>query len=59
MAWISVDEDKTEVLSLNIPHFNEEEGAWISDTHVVELRKGAIETLIGKQMSSKDDPIEI
>ena len=59
MAWLAVDEDGQEVLFSSCPRRNTEEGAWIAvDDGVVEIRKGAIQRLIGKELTWLDEPIE-
>lgn len=58
MAWLAVDEDGQEVLSRALPVRNKEEGAWIShNDKIIEIRRGAIETLTGKSLTWLDEPI--
>lgn len=55
MAWLAIDDDGQEALFSSCPRYNEEEGSWIADDgKVVELPKGSIKKLIGKNME-KDD----
>lgn len=55
MAWLAIDDDGQEVLFASCPHYNEEEGAWIAtDGKVVELPKGSIRKLLGKNMDNDD-----
>ena len=58
MAWLAIDEDGQEILSRSLPVRNIEEGAWISrNNKIIELRRGAIETLTGKSLTWLDEPI--
>ena len=60
MAWLAIDDDGQEVLFSSCPRYNEEEGAWISrNNKIIELRRGAIETLTGKSLTWLDEPIMI
>lgn len=61
MAWLCCDEDGTDVLFVEKPSRNIEEGAWVrgKDTRIVELRKGASKQLLGRSLTWKDEPVEI
>jgi hypothetical protein len=64
MSYISVDQDGTESLFLNIPtryyYPSNQQGYWYIDREpYLDLSEGDIETLIGKKLTWEDEPVEI
>lgn len=69
MAWLAVDKDGLECLYLEKPErlthynvFNPREidfEIWASNKSNLKLEKGTIKKLTGREISWKDEPIEI
>lgn len=69
MAWLAVDKDGKEFLYLTKPeriiHYNVFDSRqidfeiWASDGDNLELNKGSIKSLLGKELTWNDEPIEI
>lgn len=66
MAWLAVDKDNTEIISSVLPLrteygwecCSENCGGWVED-YSIELPKGSIKKLIGKDITWNDEPIRI
>lgn len=59
MAWLAVDEDGSEYIFTTKPQ--RERDYWIneySEWHI-ELPKGSIKKLIGRELSWSDEPVEL
>lgn len=63
MAWLAVNGDGSEHIFANKPYRNTDphfgtkwEGGWLSS--YIELPKGSIEKLIGRELSWSDEPVE-
>lgn len=65
MAWLAVDESGKEYVSVSKPCRIWPLGAWsVScennfDVNVVELPKGSIKKLIGRELTWEDEPVEL
>ncbi len=57
MAWVAVDESDAEYIYESKPH--REEDAWFEHSDFVELPKGSIKKLIGRELTWEDEPIEL
>lgn len=57
MAWLAVDADGSEYVYRNCP--NRLTDTWMEDEDLVELPKGAIKRLTGKDLTWNDEPIEV
>ena len=58
MAWLSVDADGTETISIYEMFRRSSVDAWdVKDP--IYLPEGSIEKLIGKKLSWEDEPVEI
>jgi hypothetical protein len=61
MAWLAVDEDGSECVYSYKPSrewYNESE-LWMAHSDFVELPKGSIKKLIGRELTWDDEPVEI
>ncbi len=65
MAWLAVDEKGKEYISASKPCRIWAIGAWSVgctnnfDVNVVDLPKGSIQKLIGRELTWDDDPVEL
>jgi hypothetical protein len=63
MAWVAVDRDGTELAFYPLASRNEILGVWDTyDTYgsdEVELPKGSIKKLIGRELTWDDEPVEL
>lgn len=57
MAWLATDDDKREWIYNSEPYRDDDE--WNEDDYYIELPKGTIKKLIGKDLTWDDEPIEI
>ena len=57
MAWVAVDKNGDEYIYEDKPH--REEGKWVEIFDFVELPKGSIKKLIGRELTWSDNPIEL
>ena len=66
MAWLCVNKDGTEIISPYMPKrdleewdcFSENIAGW-DDDYGIELPKGSIKKLIGRELTWEDEPVEI
>ena len=59
-AWVAVDADGSECIFRKEPY--QREGVWFSSSlsnEFVELPKGSIKALIGRELSWSDEPVEL
>ena len=63
MAWVAVDKDGTECICSTEPYQDWEGFKWcienLPESNVVELPKGSIKKLIGRELSWEDEPVEL
>lgn len=64
MAWVAVDFDGKEYIYASEPERSEECRCWQIDVwktllDIVELPKGSIKKFIGRELSWKDEPVEL
>ena len=57
MAWIAVDENGAEYIYESKPHRDED--TWFDHCDFVELPKGSIKKLIGRDLTWENHPIEL
>ena len=60
-AWVAVDADGSECIFREEP-YRREGGVWFSSSlsnKFVELPKGSIKALIGRELSWSDEPVEL
>ena len=57
MAWVAVDKNGDEYIFECNPHRDED--AWFEHCDFVELPKGSIKKLIGRDLTWSDDTIEL
>ena len=57
MAWVAVDGSEAEYIYESKPH--REVDIWFEHCDFVELPKGSIKKLIGKDLTWSDNPIEL
>ena len=60
-AWVAVDADGSECIFREEP-YRREGGVWFSSSlsnKFVELPKGSIKALIGRELSWNDEPVEL
>ena len=60
MAWLAVDKNGYENISNNKPFRTGAIGlnSWDNDEQLVELPKGSIKRLIGRELTWDDEPVE-
>ena len=60
MAFVCVDKNVTELISNNYPYKDSEMTRWSTkNSKYVELPKGTIKKLIGRDLIFDDDPVEL
>ena len=65
MVWITVDKDGTECVFTHKPKRGIKSGEWLIATYdtygstFIELPKGSIEKLIGKELTWNDEPVKL
>lgn len=64
MAWVAVDKDGTEAIFDECPRRIENSEAWgfvfLDDgRNIIELSKGSIKKLIGRDLTWEDEPVEL
>ena len=64
MAWVAVDEDKSECVCDYKPQrfmsIGDNRKAWDIDSgDILSLPKGSIEKLIGRKLTWEDEPVEL
>ncbi len=68
MSWVAVEQDGCEIVFPEKPHRMEDCGFWnymedvgaeVEITIEVDLPKGSIKKLIGKDLTWEDDPVEL
>ena len=60
MAFVAVDKNGTELISNNSPYKDSEMTRWSTkNSKYVELPKGTIKKLIGRDLIFDDDPVEL
>lgn len=63
MAWLAVDKDGTECICSTEPYPDWEDLKWyvenLSESNAIELPKGSIKKLIGRELTWDDDPVEL
>jgi len=59
MAWVSVNNDGSEFVSSSEPHKMQEYGRYACVYGGVELPKGSIKKLIGRELKWSDNPVEL
>ena len=61
MAWIAVDKNGDEYVYSYEPHRECRKGLelWMSDGDYVELPKGSIKKLIGRELTWNDETVEL
>lgn len=61
MAWVAVDKNGDEYVYSYEPHRDCCKGLelWMSDGDCVELPKGSIKKLIGKELTWSDEPVHL
>ena len=60
MAFVCVDKNGTELISNNSPYKDSEMTRWSTkNSKYVELPKGTIKKLIGRDLIFDDDPVEL
>lgn len=60
-AWVAVDADGSECIFREEP-YRRERGVWLSSSlsnKFVELPKGSIKALIGRELTWNDEPVEL
>ena len=60
-AWVAVDADGSECIFREEP-YRRERGVWFSSSlsnKFVELPKGSIKALIGRELTFEDEPVEL
>ena len=57
MAWVAVDKNGDEYIFEGMPH--RYEGEWYETCDFLELPKGSIKKLIGRDLTWKNHPIEL
>lgn len=57
MAWVAVDKNGDEYIFECNPHRDEDE--WYETCDFLELPKGSIKKLIGRDLTWSDNPIEL
>lgn len=60
MAWLAVDKNETEWIYKRIPTRSvKTDECWYSTEQNIKIPSGSIEKLTGKQLTWKDEPIEL
>lgn len=63
MAWLAVDKDGTECICSTEPYRDLVDFKWcienLPESNAVELPKGSIKKLIGRELSFADEPVEL
>lgn len=61
MAWLAVDKNRDEYVYSWEPYRECENdyAFWMSESDCVELTKGSIKRLIGRELTWEDEPVEI
>lgn len=60
MAFVAVDKDGTESVFDEKPYMSGIGNYWVPDSeHYVEIPKGSIKKLIGRELSWEDEPVEL
>lgn len=59
MAWLAVDKDGDEYIYRDKPGRQINNYWYAGEDHFVELPKGSIKKLIGKELSWDDEPVEL
>ena len=63
MAWLAVDKDGTECICSTEPYRDWVGCKWciviLPESNAVELPKGSIKKLIGRELSFADEPVEL
>lgn len=59
MAWVAVDKDESEFIYETKP-FRDEDREWCwGNMCFIELPKGSIKKLIGRELTWNDEPVEL
>lgn len=58
MAWVAVDKDKTEYIYEDKPS-RTSAYCWYNNFGLVRVPNGSIKKLIGRELSWKDEPVEL
>ena len=58
MAWVAVDENGDEFIYGNEP-YRLQNYWYMSDNYFVELPKGSVEKLLGRELTWNDEPVEL
>lgn len=61
MAWVAVDKNGDEYVYSHEPYRVCEYGYvfWMSEMELIELPKGSIKKLIGRELNWSDEPVEL
>ena len=63
MAWLAEDKDGTECICSSEPYRDWVDFKWcienLPESNAVELPKGSIKKLIGRELSFADEPVEL
>lgn len=61
MAWVAVETNGNEYIYAYEPYRDNVSGydMWMTDDESVELPKGSIKKLIGKELTWNDEPVEL
>ena len=57
MAYVAVDNNGQEVLFLGIPERGDSQ--WVYESSFIEILKGSIKKLIGRELTWEDEPVEL
>ena len=58
MAWVAVDENGDEFIYESEP-YRLQNYWYMCDTYFVELPKGSVEKLLGRELTWNDEPVEL
>jgi hypothetical protein len=63
MAWVAVDKDGSEWICSHYTHFVRDVDFWSVDdiygSPSIEIPRGSIKKLIGRELTWEDDPVEL